>query len=88
MPKFDEQKSLFMSLLYLQSEAKCLKMSETEACLKNTIEAVFSDMDSHKEETEQLTIIKSFIDKAMAMPSDNLRDLVSTLELFDSATVQ
>lgn len=86
MPTFEDKKSLFVSLLYLKSESQILNMRNTIHALDQTIECALDEIGENPEIMDQLNAMRSFIDQAAQLPTNQLSNLVELIDYFDAET--
>ena len=83
MSTIEDKKSLFVSLLYLKSEAQNLNMESTGQTLDNAIQNALDEIGESQELVNQLNAMRSFIDKAVQLPPNQLSNLVELIDYFD-----
>jgi len=79
----DEKKGIFTSLVYLKEEARNLNMKKTESTLINAINAVIEDFQDDKRTKSELLTTKLFIEKALTLSSEELKNLVALIDWFE-----
>ena len=83
MTTLEDKKRLFVSLLYIKSEAQVLDLRDTSYMLDQSIEYALGEIGESEETLNQLKAMRSFINQATKLPPNQLSHLVELIDYFD-----